>query len=80
MKTSLLKGLDEDAKKELKGLFVQSLPLRKALINVLNDKRKSTQDIRLSLDDYANNSWAYKQSELNGYERAITELISLLEN
>lgn len=79
MKTSLLKGLDKKDEEEMKGLFIQALRLRKQFINVLDEKRKSIQKERLDKQDYDNASWSYKQADLNGYERAINELISLLD-
>ena len=79
MKTSLLKGMEKDEAQEFKGLFIEARLVRKRLIEVLEDKRKSIQSERLSKEDYSNGSWAFKQADLNGYERGINELISLLE-
>jgi hypothetical protein len=79
LKTSLLKGFSEDEKQEFKGLFIEAHLLRKRLIEVLEEKRKGVQSERLTKEDYSNTSWAFKQADLNGYERGIIEFISLLE-
>jgi hypothetical protein len=80
LKTSLLKGLAEDERKELRGLFLEALRVRKRLIQVLEEKRQSVQMERLGKEDYNSSSWAFKQAEMNGYERGINELISLLKD
>lgn len=80
MKTSLLSGMSKDEQKEFKGLFIEARLVRKRLIEVLDGKRQSVQKERLSKEDYDSNSWAFKQADLNGYERGINELISLLED
>jgi hypothetical protein len=79
LKTSLLKGLDEKDKKEMKGLFIEALRLRQLFIKRLEEKKAEVQTERLSKTDYDNPSWAFKQAELNGYERSMNELISLLQ-
>lgn len=79
MKTSLHKGMAADAAQEFRGLFIQARIVRKRLIEILEEKRRSIQSERISKDDYSNASWAFKQADLNGYERGINELISLLQ-
>jgi hypothetical protein len=71
--------MKQDEIQEFKGLFLEARLVRKRLIQVLEEKRQSVQNERLSKEDYGSNSWAYKQADLNGYERGINELISLLE-
>lgn len=80
MKTSLLKGLDEKETKEMKGLFIEAQRLRRLFEKRLEEKKLETQKERLDKVDYEGGSWAYKQAELNGYERAINEFLSLLED
>lgn len=79
MKTSLLKGLDEKEAKEMKGLFIEAQRLRRLIQQRLEEKKKDVQAERLAKTDYDTSSWAFKQAELNGYERSLNELISLLE-
>lgn len=79
LKTSLTKGLEADVKLEIEGLFIQSLLLRKRLSTLIQEKIDSSNAERLSKNNYENSSWAYKQADAVGYERALTEVLSLLE-
>jgi hypothetical protein len=79
LKTSLLNGLNTEDKKEIKGLFIEALRLRKRLVEVLNQKATATQTERLEKIKYDSPSWAFLQADLNGYERGIREAISPLE-
>ncbi len=79
MKTSLLKGLDAGEAKEMKGLFIEAQRLRRLFIKRLEEKKKDAQAERLSVREF-DASWAYKQAEINGYERSLNELISLLDD
>lgn len=79
MKTSLLKTLKtEEDKQEIKGLFIQSLRLRRVYIETLETKMRVNAEQRIS-NDYSSPSWGYAQADKNGYERACRELISMLE-
>lgn len=81
MKTSLSKNLKTEAeKKEIKGLFIEAKRLRDQFKFVLEEKIRVAQTERLERVDYNNPSWPYKQAETNAYERAIREMISLLED
>lgn len=79
MKTSLLSGLNEEDKKEIKGLFIEALRLRKRLNELLLKKIETTQSERLEKINYDSPSWAFLQADLNGYERGIREAMSLLD-
>lgn len=79
MKTSLTKGLEDDAKEEMEGLFIKALLLRRQLSSVINDKIQSNNAERLSKVGYESPTWAYKQADAVGYERALNEVLSLLE-
>lgn len=80
MKTSLLKGLNEKDKEEMKGLFIQSLRLRNQIIKTLEEKIKVIDTESVSKEGYESPSWAYKQADIVGYKRALKEIISLIEN
>lgn len=80
MKTSLLNGLNADDKKEIKGLFIEALRLRKRLNEVMLKKIEATQSERLEKINYDSPSWAFLQADLNGYERGVREAMSLLED
>lgn len=78
MKTSLLKGLNADDKDEIKGLFISALRLRLQIIKTLQEKYDVADAESLTKDAYESSSWAFKQADLIGYKRGITEVISLL--
>lgn len=78
MKTSLTKGLNASDRDEIKGQFIAALRLRKQLIKTLEEKATSADNESLTKEGYDSPSWAYKQADLVGYKRAISELISLL--
>lgn len=80
MKTVLTAGLNEEVKKQVRAEFIGSPVFRERLIAVLNGKKESLRSNVLSKSSYENPSWAYLQADSNGYERAINELISLLES
>lgn len=79
MKTSLLKGLNEADKDEIKGLFTQAARLRAVYVRTLEEKLEASQSGRVSADGYDSPAWAFRQADASGYERAIREFISLLE-
>lgn len=80
MKTVWFKGLDADYEKELRGDFASSVFLRKRLQEILNDKINSSQKESRSKNAYENSNWAYLQADARGYERAFSEIISLINN
>lgn len=79
MKTSLLDGYNDNDQKELKGMFIASLRLRRAYEKLIDKKVASTSVERLK-KGYEEPSWAFHQADLNGYERALNELKSLLND
>lgn len=80
MKTSLTSGLDEQAKDEMEREFGASARLRERLIYILENKMETNKKEVRSKENYQNPSWAYLQADGIGYERAISELISLLSS
>jgi hypothetical protein len=79
MKTSLFKGLDEDATKEAEVNFNQAYLLRTLITKRLKDKIGNARKKSRNDKGYENPSWAYQQADLIGYERALEEVISILE-
>lgn len=79
MKSTWTKGLTPEQETELRKDFVGSIILRKRLQELLEEKSKSSRDATISKDNYSNPNWAYLQADARGYERAILEVISLLE-
>lgn len=80
MKTSLTAGLKGEEKDEIVSSFLASARLRERLIYVLTNKLESDRREVRSKNTYESPSWGYVQADFIGYERAISELISLLSS
>jgi hypothetical protein len=78
MKNSWCSGLEPDAKKQMKDYFNSSPILRERLAYIINSKIKSRNSSSIALEEFDNPSWAYKQADKNGYERALLEIIELI--
>ena len=79
MKTSLTKGLTIEKQEEIASSFKASYLVRKRLAELLLEKVESYRTESRSKDRYKDANWAYYQADEVGYERAIFEVISLLE-
>lgn len=79
MKTIWTKGLEPDAKDEMKLHFNGSAQLRKRLGSILNEKIDAKNRESMKDDAYDNPSWAFKQADAQGYKRAMTEILSIIE-
>lgn len=80
MKTSLTKGLSQAQSIELRKDFEHSTILRRRMVELLREKIDSRRVESISKEDYTSPSWAYKQADSIGYERAMQEVISLLSS
>lgn len=74
MKTTWFTHLPKDQQEDFKKQVRSSRDVLERLIQILKDK---TTEVVLSTD-YDNPSWAYKQADRNGYDRALTEVINLI--
>lgn len=79
MKKSWTHGLDSEAEKDLRGNYVASLATRKRLKKLIEDKANSSLNASRSESAYENPNWAYLQADARGYERALNEIISLID-
>lgn len=79
-KSILFAGLDPQVEKDMRGDFKSSLLIRKRMIEVLRMKIETHRSSSRKEVNYENASWAYKQADGVGYERALMEMISLLED
>ena len=77
MKVNWTKGLSEQDKAAMKTAFLSSSLVRERVILLANEKIKISQKERISKEGYDASNWAYKQADACGYERALTEIISL---
>ena len=80
MKTSWVSGLEPDAKKQMEDYFKSSPILRERLAYILENKAKNIRSVNLAVKQFESPSWAYKQADRNGYERAIAEIIELISD
>jgi hypothetical protein len=80
MKTVWTKGLNAEQIVQLKQDFVGGALLRERLSKLLEEKQDSSVKKSRSEDGYEKPNWAYQQADARGYERALSEVISLLLN
>lgn len=78
MKTSLLSGIDEKDQEEVIQSFRSSLRFREQLIKVLSTKIEASRKESITKSSYDKPAWSEYQADNNGYERAVREVISLL--
>ena len=79
MKTSWTKGLTGQAREEMERGLTASFYVRERLALILKEKIHSRRVKRVSEELYASPSWALMQADAVGYERAMNEVISLLQ-
>lgn len=60
--------------------FKESKALRRRLAEILDEKLRVKHSETRTKEGYANPNWAYFQADAIGYERALTEILSLLED
>lgn len=80
MKTAWTKGLELQKQLEIKQEFIGGALLRERLIALLMEKQDNSLKKSRNEEAYANPNWAYLQADARGYERAISEVISLLSS
>lgn len=79
MKTSLLKGETRQRQTEIKQSFESGKLFIDKLKQVVKDKIDYSNKSSRSTLEYESPVWAYKQADYRGYERALEEVLSLLE-
>lgn len=81
MKTAWFKNAKTDQEREeIRAHFVGSARMRQHFKVMLQDKINESRNATRSKDLYANSGWAFLQADAVGYERAMTEVMSLLTN
>jgi hypothetical protein len=68
------------AKEATKQLLVTSKPALDRLSNLCYNKRSAYDKMKYAKPDYNEPAWALVQSDLNGYSRALTEIIELISS
>lgn len=79
MKTAWTKGLDDQDEKDIRGNFKEALVLRKRLSVIAEEKITTSHNHCLNKKSYDTPNWAYLQADSVGYERALKEIIALLQ-
>lgn len=81
MKKDWLRELKtEGEKEEFKQTLSVSKPVLDKLLKLCYNKRKSYDTEKYQKPDYSNANWALNQADINGYARALTEVIELIES
>jgi hypothetical protein len=79
MKTVWTKGIkDKDAKDEIRSAFKSSVFLRERLAEMLDAKITEKDRAAMDAEGYDCANWAYKMADVQGYKRALVEIISLI--
>lgn len=78
MKISWTKGLEKEARIDVTQNYKESVVLRKRLIAMLEEKIDTSAKKSRSETAYESPNWAYMQADARGYERALSDVISLL--
>lgn len=78
MKTSWVAGCTPEQAILIRSDFKGSFSMRKRLGALLEEKISSSMSSTRKKDCYASASWPYLQADAVGYERALTEVISLI--
>lgn len=78
MKTVWTNGLNAEKKEEMRREYVASAHLRSRLRKLLEDKIESRYKKSILESSYENPNWALLQADAAGYQRALTEVISLI--
>lgn len=79
MKTVWTEGLEADVIREIKGDFVSSLLVRKRLKKIIEDKIETKRTTVRKDTGYDKPNWENYVADAFGYERALYEIISLIE-
>lgn len=79
MKTSWTQGLKKESADAITASFQASGSLRERLTILLKKKEESNKQKMRSAANYEAPNWAFMQADAIGYERALNEVISLIE-
>jgi len=74
MKLSWFNNLPKDKQEDFKKQVRSARDVLERLEQILQEKKT---EVVLSTD-YDNPSWAFRQADRNGYDRALTEVINLI--
>lgn len=72
-------GLTDQEKQDLKASMLAATPAFKRLTKLLDKKLEENESRREARDTYDKAAWPYFQADCSGYNRAIKEIIKLIE-
>lgn len=79
MKASWTSGLNKELATDVRINFKEALVIRRRLVKMLNDKIDASAKEGRSKVLYDNPNWALLQADQRGYERAISDIINLID-
>jgi len=80
MKTVWTKGKDKQEVDDIRSTFKASIVIRARLAEILDAKIVSKERACMDTEEYDCANWAYKQADAQGYKRALSEIISLIND
>lgn len=80
MKVSWTKGLDKELSIDVTQNYKESLVMRRRLITLLQDKIDASLHEARQKATYENANWALLQADAVGYQRALSDVISLISD
>ncbi|MFZ3043585.1 MAG: hypothetical protein WA058_00535 [Minisyncoccia bacterium] len=80
MKQGWIKGTTPERAAIIKADYAGSAGARIRLTEMLNDKIRISTTVKRKKEGYDSPNWAYVQADVIGYERALSEVISLISD
>lgn len=80
MISKLTAGLTPQAKEELEANYKASALFRERLKDIITQKVETQRRNTRKAESYAEASWAFRQADNIGYERALFEIISYISD
>jgi hypothetical protein len=80
MKIAWSKGKGKQEVDDIRSTFKASLVVRVRLAEMLEAKITGKDKSCMDAEGYDCPNWAYKQADAQGYKRALTEVISLIND
>lgn len=73
-------GLNDQEKKDVRVNFKEALVMRKRLKDMISSKTSSSWKNSITKLGYESPSWALKQADARGYERAMSEIEKIISD
>ncbi len=80
MKKSWTQGLDDRMAEEIRKDYGAALLIRERLTQMLENKIRSTDQDGRSVERYLEPNWEIRQADINGFNRALEYVTSLIKN